>query len=90
MIQNVELARHRLEILYADESENNQRRENILDLSEQAALRIVLDELHRLNMAVSEQRKTLQSIADRKKKTHRKHAAARTGRPTTRSTSGKQ
>jgi hypothetical protein len=90
-----DLARHRLEILLADDTENNHTNKNILDLSEQAALRIVLDELHRLNTAVSEQRKTLQSIADRririraKKQPSLKPVGARSPRPKGHSFTGK-
>jgi hypothetical protein len=92
-----EEARHRLEVLHADTAPGGSRdiahlrpSPRTLDQfkADREALRTVLDELHRLNIAVSEQRKTLQNIANTKKSIARKlarerspHAAARrTGR----------
>jgi hypothetical protein len=72
-IENIATARHRLQILFIGRTVTNLDR---------AAIRAILDELHRLHLAVSEQRKTLQSIAKRKNKTSRKPAAAPSQRPT--------
>jgi hypothetical protein len=52
----IEIARQRLEVLHHDCTERDRRD---LDLAEQAALRTVLDELHRLNVAVSIQREII-------------------------------
>jgi hypothetical protein len=76
-----DLARHRLEILLADDTENNHTNKNILDLSEQAALRTVLDELHRLNQVVAFQAASLKIALNRKKAAATKHAGARSPRP---------
>lgn len=83
--EKIKLARARLEILYADTGASTHR---LTQWQEREALRAVLDELHRLNLAVSEQRATLQAVADRqnaeirRKKATRKPADARSIRPT--------
>jgi len=73
----------RLEILLADTREQGPM-ERIMSSPDLDALTIVLDEIHRLNLAVSSQRKTLQSIADAKNKARQKPAGARPQRPTAR------
>lgn len=85
----VEIARHRLEVLHADLTAEGPD-ERIVGYEERRAIRTVLDELHRLNLAVSEQAKTLRAIAEAKKKARQKPAAARSRRPTTRKTSEKR
>jgi hypothetical protein len=59
-----EIARQRLEVLYHDCAERDRRG---LDLAEQAALRAVLDELHRLNVAVSIQREMIARMKNQTK-----------------------
>ncbi len=84
----VEIARHRLEVLHEDISAHGGEN-RMVNWNERNALRIVLDELHRLNLAVSSQLKTLQSIADRKKsekQSHRKPAGAQSQHAATHST----
>ena len=79
-IQRIEEARHRLEALHADTQPEETR--GYITKQERAAIRAILNELHRLNLAVSEQRKTLKSIATRKNKSSRKPSAARSTQPT--------
>jgi len=74
MSNEIELARHRLEVLYADSVE---LAGVVITKKERNALRAVLDELHRLHQAVSEQGRTLVKLLCAKKRPHRKPAAAR-------------
>ena len=80
------VARHRLEVLWADTIAQEQRLARKVIAEEHHALRTVLDELHRLNEAVSMQRKLLQNAQIRKKQGPAKPAGARTQRPTARNT----
>jgi hypothetical protein len=79
------MARHRLEVLYADTQPGGSRDIAIHRPSprtydqfrdDRNALRAVLDELHRLHLAVSEQGRTLVKLLCAKKQPHRKPAAA--------------
>jgi len=81
-IDRIAMARHRLEVLYADtdHSDGNQhgnRAAAWLSEPDRTALRAVLDELHRLHLAVSEQGRTLVKLLCAKKRPRRKPAAAR-------------
>jgi hypothetical protein len=92
----IELARHRLEVLIADTVTERERELRRITAAERTDLIVILSELHRLHLAVSEQRKTLQTIADRKRRvTARKQpplkpVGARSRRPTTQNASGKR
>ena len=79
-IQRIEEARHRLEVLYADTA--HQYHTIHLGPPTRQAIRTLLDELHRLHLAVSEQRRTLKNIATRENKRARKPSAARSQQPT--------
>jgi hypothetical protein len=80
----VDTARQRLELLYADTGDGGPRDPHIRRLSpteaetfkaEHAALRTVLDELHRLNLAVSIQRGIIERSKLARKSRNRKAAA---------------
>jgi len=71
----------RLEILL-DDTRQKGPMERIMSSSDLDALQIVLDEIHRLNLAVSSQRKTLRSIAHAKKKASQQPPGPRPRRPT--------
>jgi hypothetical protein len=70
---NIEEARHRLEVLHAEQPTAYSQ----LTPVDRLALRSVLDELHRLHLAVSEQGRTLVKLLTAKKQPHQKPAAAR-------------
>jgi hypothetical protein len=63
----IDEARHRLEVLQADTVTVEQREHRRISTSERLAIIVVLGELHRLHLAVSEQRSTLARIAARSK-----------------------
>jgi hypothetical protein len=72
----LETARMRLEVLYADTSPNSpQPTPSDLSTKERQALRIVLDEVQRLNIAVSNQRKHLLTIFSQAAKKGKKRSA---------------
>ena len=73
----IELARQRLELLYADTAP--QFRCKDLNSYDRGALRIVLNELHRLNIAISGKRKTAGKRKQAKKSLHWKPADRVTG-----------
>ena len=84
---NVEEARHRLEVLYADMAGPFLPPIRSIATPEREALRVLLDELHRLHVAVSTQRKVLENINAARKKRATKPAGARTRLPSTNRTS---
>lgn len=64
----LEQARHRLEVLAADTVMESQRDIRRITATERTDLILVLGELHRLNVAVSEQRKALERRPSAKRK----------------------
>jgi hypothetical protein len=64
----MQIARHRLEVLWADTTSGDLRSERILTFAEVLALRAVLDELHRLNLVVSLQEARLRAARNRGKR----------------------
>lgn len=88
MSEIVTAARHRLEVLARDTTYPDQRETRTVRHEEALALRTVLDELHRLNVAVSEQRTKLEALENERairKALNRKPAAARSQPATTHS-----
>lgn len=85
----VEEARHRLQVLAIDTTLAGDREIRRLTLSENEAIAAILAELHRLNIAVSSQRKTLEKTAAAKNKTRQKPAQPRSGPAMARSTAPK-
>jgi hypothetical protein len=90
-----ELARQRLEVLYADTDTGGPRHPFLhrltspqLDLftADRDALRVVLDELHRLNLAASIQRAIIERGKRAQKSRNRKAAEPPTQPPTTHGT----
>jgi hypothetical protein len=82
--KELEQARSRLEVLHADTEYEEGRLHRRVSPQESAAIGLLLEELHRLHIAVSIQRNTLLDIADRKKKASAKPPDARSRKPTAR------
>jgi hypothetical protein len=82
----IELARHRMEVLIADTVTETQRDIRRITAAERTDLIQLLIELHRLNLVVSEQRKTIERRLTANKRPNRKRVAARSQPATTRST----
>ena len=57
----IQQARHRLETLWADTALHQTRTRRHITTEERAAIRLILDELHRLNKAVSAQEAALRA-----------------------------
>jgi hypothetical protein len=74
-------ARHRLEVLQADTVTETQREHRRLSATERLAVIILLEELHRLHLAISEQGKTLRKTIQRHNQARQKPTAARSPRP---------
>src|SRR4029077_20790667 len=80
----VSTARHRLEVLHADTICDEDRSRRTVNLAEHCAIRKLLDELHRLHIAVCTQKKHLTALLEEKTR-NRKPADARSQPPTARS-----
>jgi len=87
--REVDRARAKITGLFLDTEHEQGRDLRKLTASESEALRIVLDELHRLNVAVSTQRKELENRHPHENRAHRKPQDARSQTTTTRDTTGK-
>lgn len=83
MTQTIDEARARLRTLALDTITEEDRIHRRLTHAEHESLTVILDELHRLHVTVSDQRKTLESGQHRKKQAHRKPQAARPRAATT-------
>ena len=81
----VESARHRVRVLALDTAQPIIRETRRVTAEEHLALVTLLDELHRLNVAVSDQRKFMEDAAKRKKWHTQKPVAARSQPATVRS-----
>ena len=79
-------ARARLHVLAIDTQHHDQREHRRLTVAEHTALNVVLDEMHRLHVAVSDQRKRLDEYETPKKQAAPRPAATRSHAPTTHST----
>lgn len=89
----VDIARHRLEVLFADTDTKREGPRTIpgrwLEHQEREALRVVHDELHRLNIAVSQQARIIKNVANAKKQIARKLLRERSQAAATRRTKRK-
>ncbi len=57
----IQQARHRIETLWADTVSGDTRESRIVSAKENDALRTVLDEIHRLNLAIAKAGKSIRS-----------------------------
>ena len=73
----VESARHRVRVLALDTAQPIIRETRRVTAEEHLALVTLLDELHRLNVAVAFQRQLIEDVAKREKRHTQKLAAAR-------------
>jgi hypothetical protein len=81
-IESIKLARARLETLFADTADQGARHHGFLHKYERQAIRTILDELHRLHLAVSIQAKIILHNRKPQKSPARKPADARSAQPT--------
>ncbi len=89
MSREIETARHRLEVFHADQLDAEITNRERATCKELRAIRTVLDEIHRLNVAVSNQRQTIETMLAAKNRPHKKPAQPRSRPARTGSTTPK-